>query len=250
MSDSAMSDSVTPTHYQLLEVSTTATTAEIKQSFRRLAKVFHPDRHTNSTQQAQFLKKFQTLSAAYEVLSDTHQRQQYDQILRYGPTYNSPQSSETRDDRTEAARQRYKARQKQDSQESEDQVENWINRIYTPVVRLMGEVLKPLRSQIKALSADPFDDELMEEFQLYIEDCRTKLDKAQVIAGSLPNPPIAATVSANLYYCMHQLADALNELEYFTQNYDETYLHDGVEMFRIAADLRKEAMNAARHLKP
>ena len=61
---------LSPTHYELLEVPATATGDEIKQSFRRLAKIFHPDRHSHSTQQTQFLEKFQILSAAYEVLSD------------------------------------------------------------------------------------------------------------------------------------------------------------------------------------
>ncbi len=233
------------THYELLEVPATATGDEIKQSFRRLAKIFHPDRHTNSTQQAQFLKKFQILSAAYEVLSDHHQRRAYDQMLRYGPS----QSTETRTDRTEAARRQYNARRKQESAEPDDLLDQWMKRVYKPVVRLMGEILKPLRSQIKALSADPFDDELMDAFIAYIEDCRTKIDKSQMLACVLPNPPVAAAVSANLYYCMHQLADALNELDFFTQNYDETYLNDGIEMFRIAEDLRKEAMSRARSLK-
>ena len=236
---------LSPTHYELLEVSATATPDEIKQSFRRLAKIFHPDRHANSTQANQFLQKFQILSAAYEVLSDSHQRRVYDQMLRYGPSH----STETRADRTEAAQKYYKARRKQEAAEPDDLLEQWMNRVYKPVVRMMGEILKPLRSQIKALSADPFDDELMDAFMLYIEDCRTKIDKSQMVACTVPNPPIAAAVSANLYYCMHQLADALNELDFFTQNYDETYLHDGIEMFRIAEDLRKEAMSGARCLK-
>lgn len=236
---------LSPTHYELLEVSATATGDEIKQSFRRLAKLFHPDRHSNSTQQSQVLEKFQVLSAAYEVLSDSHQRRVYDQMLRYGPG----QRTETRTDRTEAARQQYNARRKQETAEPDDLLEQWMKQVYKPVVRLMGEILKPLRSQIKALSADPFDDELMDAFMAYIEDCRTKIDKSQMVACTVPNPAIAAAVSANLYYCMHQLADALNELDFFTQNYDETYLHDGIEMFRIAEDLRKEAMSGARSLK-
>jgi molecular chaperone DnaJ len=51
-----------------------------------------------------------------------------------------------------------------------------------------------------------------------------------------------AGVAANLYYCLNQLGDALDELETFTLNYDDQYLHTGQEMFRIAAGLRREAM--------
>jgi molecular chaperone DnaJ len=232
------------THYQLLEVPASATSAEIKQSFRRLAKIYHPDRHTNSTQQTQFLKKFQVISAAYEVLSDDHQRRLYDQNLRYGPTANQA----TRADRTEAAQQQYrKARQQEPKRE--ETLEEWLKRVYTPINKILSTIIKPIRAQIKALSADPFDDELMDDFNTYIEESQEALEKAQNLLKKMPNPPIAASVSANLYYCVSQLGDALNELELFTQNYNETYLHDGVEMFRIAEGLRKEALAAALELK-
>ncbi len=233
-----------PTHYELLEVPSGATSEEIKKSFRRLAKIFHPDRHTNSTQQAQFLKKFQVISAAYEVLSDAHQRRVYDQTLRYGNTTNQA----SRADRTEAAQQQYrKARQQEPKRE--ETLEEWLKRVYTPINKILITIIKPIRAQIKALSADPFDDELMDDFNTYIEESQESLEKAQNLLKKMPNPPIAASVSANLYYCISQLDDALNELELFTQNYNETYLHDGVEMFRIAEGLRKEAMNAALELK-
>jgi molecular chaperone DnaJ len=241
-----MTNSVTaPTHYELLEVPFGATTAEIKQSFRRLAKIFHPDRHTNSTQQAQFLKKFQVISAAYEVLSDDHQRRVYDQTLRYGSNTNQT----SRADRTEAAQKQYRQNRQKDPQR-EDTLDEWVKRVYTPINKILNDIIKPIRAQIKALSADPFDDELMDNFNTYIEESQDGLEKARSLIAKMPNPPMAATVSANLYYCMSQVGDALNELEFFTQNYDETYLHDGFEMFRIAEDLRREAMSEARHLKP
>lgn len=238
-----------PTHYDLLEVSPGATTAEIKQSFRRLAKAFHPDRHTNSPQQAQFLKKFQGISAAYEVLSDDHKRRVYDQVLRYGPASRTNHQGPDRTARTEAAQKQYhKTRQQEPPRE--ENLDEWVKQVYTPINKILNSIIKPIRAQIKALSADPFDDELMDDFNTYIEQSQDGLEKAQMLLSKMPNPPIAATVSANLYYCINQLADALNELEFFTQNYDETYLHDGFEMFRIAEDLRKEALHEARHLKP
>ncbi len=235
------------THYQLLEVPSNATSAEIKQSFRRLAKIYHPDRHTNSTQQTQFLKKFQIISAAYEVLSDDHQRRVYDQTLRYGPA-SSQSGSQARADRTEAAQQQYRKARQQDPKR-EETLEEWLKRVYTPINKILSTIIKPIRTQIKALSADPFDDDLMDDFNTYIEESQDALEKAQTLLKKMPNPPIAAAVSANLYYCVSQLGDALNELEMFTQNYNETYLHDGIEMFRIAEGLRKEAVAAALDLK-
>jgi len=109
-------------------------------------------------------------------------------------------------------------------------------------------VLKPLKAQINALAADPFDDELLEVFQAYLEECRDYLQKAQHAFSSLPNPPNVAGVAAHLYYCLNQVSDGVDELERFTTSYDDHYLHTGQELFRIATGLRREAQAAVREI--
>ena len=231
------------THYQTLEVQPDATPDAIKQAFRRLAKLFHPDRNTSASSQ----QKFQTINHAYEILIDPAKRRVYNQQLHYQPSEMFGRQGD-RASRTEAASKQYRKARKQEP-EREETLDDWFKRVYTPINRILIGIIKPLRSQIKALSADPFDDELMDVFQTYIEEIQNELEKAQVIMKKMPNPSIAAGVSANLYYCMSQLDDAVQELEYFTQTYDESYLHDGIEMFRIAEGLRKEALQAASALK-
>lgn len=61
--------------YDLLDVHKSATDAEIKKNYRRLAKEFHPDKNPEAGD------KFKEISFAYEVLSDPEKRQIYD---RYG----------------------------------------------------------------------------------------------------------------------------------------------------------------------
>jgi molecular chaperone DnaJ len=63
-------------YYMVLDVARTATEAEIKKSYRRLAMKFHPDRNPND-QEAE--EKFKEAKEAYEVLTDTHKRAIYDQ---------------------------------------------------------------------------------------------------------------------------------------------------------------------------
>jgi molecular chaperone DnaJ len=63
--------------YEVLGVSRTASTDEVKKAFRRLAMQYHPDRNQEDGAEAQF----KAVSEAYEVLSDPEKRAAYD---RYG----------------------------------------------------------------------------------------------------------------------------------------------------------------------
>jgi len=62
-------------YYQLLGVSKSATSDEIKRAYRKQALQHHPDR--NKSKDA--ADKFKEVNRAYEVLSDSQKRQAYDQ---------------------------------------------------------------------------------------------------------------------------------------------------------------------------
>ncbi len=61
--------------YETLGVSENASAEEIKKSYRKLARKYHPD--INKDPEAQ--NKFKEINAAYEVLSDAEKKAQYDQ---------------------------------------------------------------------------------------------------------------------------------------------------------------------------
>ena len=63
-------------YYEILGVSKNATDEEIKRSFRKLAKEYHPD--INKTPEAE--AKFKEIGEAYAILSDPQKREQYDRF--------------------------------------------------------------------------------------------------------------------------------------------------------------------------
>ncbi len=62
--------------YEILGVSKTASPAEIKSAYRKLALQWHPDRNKDPGAEA----KFKEINNAYGVLSDPQKRQTYDQV--------------------------------------------------------------------------------------------------------------------------------------------------------------------------
>lgn len=65
-------------YYEILEISKTATTEEIKKAYRKTAMKYHPDRNPGDKVAED---KFKEAAEAYEILSDADKRSKYD---RYG----------------------------------------------------------------------------------------------------------------------------------------------------------------------
>jgi len=63
------------TYYQIIQVSPDASFDSIKQSYRKLAMVYHPDKNNGSKESEE---QFKELSEAYYVLSDPSRRLAYD----------------------------------------------------------------------------------------------------------------------------------------------------------------------------
>jgi curved DNA-binding protein len=64
-------------YYEILGVARTAKEDEIKKSYRKLARKYHPDLNPNNKQSEE---KFKEVQEAYEVLSDADKRKKYDQL--------------------------------------------------------------------------------------------------------------------------------------------------------------------------
>lgn len=64
-------------YYEVLGVARTATADDIKQTYRKLARKYHPDVNPGDTTAEE---KFKDIGEAYEVLSDPEKRKRYDQL--------------------------------------------------------------------------------------------------------------------------------------------------------------------------
>ena len=71
-------------YYEILGVAKTATEAEIKKVYRKLAAKYHPDQNQNNPSARE---RFISISKAYETLGDTKKRKEYDKSLNEQPFF-------------------------------------------------------------------------------------------------------------------------------------------------------------------
>ncbi len=67
-------------YYRILGVDRDASIEEIKKAYRRLARLYHPDRNPDPEAE----ERFKEINEAYHVLSDEERRREYDRILKSG----------------------------------------------------------------------------------------------------------------------------------------------------------------------
>jgi molecular chaperone DnaJ len=134
---------MTKTHYQVLQISDRATADEIKQSYRQLAKKFHPDVNGGKTNSDLIIQ----INAAYEILGDEKKRREYDYLLQPAVAIPLQQKDPTHSPR----------RPRTVGRELDEELILWLNQVYTPINRMISWIIKPLKTQIRELSADLSD---------------------------------------------------------------------------------------------
>ena len=200
--------------YQILNVHPSANLEEIKKAYRKLVKIHHPDKGGDSAVMLE-------VNSAWELLKNKHK----DLYLN-------------KDNNSKVYTQNEYKRETNNYSKSED-IRKWFQRIYLPIDKLLGQIINPLGSKIRDLSADPYDQTLMDSFCLYLEQSKNKINKIKKIYTSTASPSVIRDFSLELYHCLSHVDDGLNELERYTMGYVDNYLHDGRSMIAEAKKKRK-----------
>ena len=209
---------MTKNFYIQLGLKKNATKNEIKSAYRLLAKKYHPDTGGDN-------EKFLALQLAWDTLNDPQKKAIYDQSLVSDESYTVSKNKNWSSD----------LKNKKNISTNKDQdIKDWIKKIYNPINRFISQVTKPLNDEIKKLSADPYDDELMNAFSLYLSESRNKIEKASSLFKSQAVPSSISSIGLDLYHCFSQVQDALDELDRYTQGYVDDYLFDGKQMMKEA----------------
>ena len=97
-----------------------------------------------------------------------------------------------------------------------------------------------MNKEIRELSADPYDDQLMEDFCSYIILSQKKIEKVEKIYNKKIVPKSISALGLDLYHCFSQVKDALSEFDRYTQGYVDNYLFDGKEMIKEAKRIQSK----------
>ena len=200
--------------YQILKVHPSAKLEDIKKAYRKLVKIHHPDKGGDSAVMLE-------VNSAWEILKKKHKDLNLNKVNN-SKLYNQNE---------------YK-RETNNHSKPED-LKKWFQNVYIPIDKLLGQIINPLGSKIRDLSADPYDQILMDSFCLYLEKSQNKITKIKKIYTSFACPSIIRDFSLDLYHCLSHVEDGINELERFTMGYVDNYLHDGKAMIAIAKKKRK-----------
>ena len=200
--------------YQILKVHPSAKLEEIKKAYRKLVKIHHPDKGGDSTVMLE-------VNSAWETLKKKHKDINLNKV-----------------NNSKVYKQNEYKRETNNYSKPED-IKKWFQVVYLPIDKLLGQIINPLGSKIRDLSADPYDQILMDSFCLYLEESKNKITKIKKIYTSFGSPSIIRDFSLDLYHCLSHVEDGINELERYTMGYVDNYLHDGKAMITLAKKKRK-----------
>jgi molecular chaperone DnaJ len=212
--------------YQLLGLSSDVTAAEIKRAYRRLAKVQHPDTQARvgTAEHTAATEEMVRLNEAYETLMDAGKRADYDRHIGVGRAG------------TKSKRPHFT------SFDEDVEREKFLRTVFYPSRSGVVRSLSHYKKQLRDLSADPYDEQLLETFQSYVDSLEAALRSGADALMLNPTPRSLEPAVHMMKYSIAQAADGLEELRYYCMNLDYNHLTMAEALFRISTDLSRQAL--------
>lgn len=177
------------THYDTLGVEPTATHAQIRKAYRRLAMRLHPDRNEPSDE---ITAEFQRVQEAYDVLSDPDRRAHYDQ------TGESKQRNAQAEAEAQLANLFMTMLEKTDAPEYSD--------LKAMVLQQINNQQTIMEHQIKDL------ERLARKYRSAVARIQRKTGKLNLIALSLEQKAVAVDRSADDCRHAHTMGGVMKEI--------------------------------------
>jgi curved DNA-binding protein CbpA len=183
-------------HYDTLGLGRQASTTEIRQAYRRLAKARHPDTGAGSA------AAMRRLNDAYATLKDPERRRDYD---RQGPRPVSPPPAPPSPLDPQAFR----------------------TQVCHPLGRDVQAAIRDIREALGDLADVPDDEEMITAFDLAVAAASHALTKALSRLASVTWPPALAEPLATYRDGLHQAEAAVDILGSYSLDLDPEALADG-----------------------
>lgn len=221
------------TYYEVLGVTPSVSAEEIKLAYRQLVKTLHPDLsylEKSDNQVVAETEQMVHINEAYATLMDSEKRAHYNSTV-----IQSHGRSQVR-----------MPTHVQDSLDEEKATERYLRQVFHPLTRAIINILKKYKSRLKILAQDLYDEVLLEEFALYVDEIENTLRRASNGFTENPAPWTLKNAVNWMRHAIAQAADGLDELHFFCQNFDYDHLAMADNLFKIAIEHSNKALDMAR----
>jgi len=211
--------------YKKLGVNPNTKFEEIKAAHRKLVKKYHPDAGGDE-------EKIKVLNEAWKQIKDNYKSNK--------EAYINKQNIYSYDNINGNEKINFPKKENKKNKKEEIDSELWLKNVYLPSDKILSKIIRYTPKKIKELSADPYDDKLMESFCDFIEDSKKNIDKISKKYQEVNPPKTIFDLALDFYHCFSMVKDALHEYELYTYGYVDNYIHDGNQMMKKANQTLKE----------
>ena len=213
------------TYYQVLGIQPAVSSLEIKQAYRQLVISLHPDLKHSKLSAADKVKANQRmakLNEAYETLKDKSTREIYDSLIGVNGA-GSFKVIKLPVENTEQLRVQY------------------LNKILRPAQQNINRILRQYKNQLAILSQDIYDQNLVDDFEQYVNEIESILRQTSQAMTKQPAPSSLLVAELMVRRAIAQAVDGLEELRMFCGNYDYNHLSMAGNLFAEATNLCSES---------